>query len=48
MPDTAPRPKREKRQVSLEGQDPIEVLKRLLQSPPERPAKSEKPQSNPG
>jgi hypothetical protein len=41
-------PKREKRQVSLGGQDPIEVLKRLLgASPPSRddPKKRPNPRS---
>lgn len=47
MPDSTPHPKREKRQVSLEGQDPIEVLKRMLETPPERPAKTEKPHPDP-
>jgi hypothetical protein len=46
MPDPPRKPQREKRRVTLEGQDPIEVLKRLLETPPERPGKNEKPQSN--
>jgi hypothetical protein len=40
MPDQPRKPTREKRRVSLEGEDPIEVLKRLLGRPPEpRPPK---------
>jgi hypothetical protein len=41
MSELPPKPPREKRRVSLEGQDPIEVLKRLLRMPPKvkHPAK---------
>jgi hypothetical protein len=48
VPDSTAKPQREKRHVSLEGHDPVEVLKRLLETPPERPAKAKKPQGDPG
>lgn len=37
QPAVGPR-KNEKRRVSLDGQDPIEVLKRLLDAAPQKPA----------
>jgi len=41
MSDNREAPQREKRRVSLDGQDPIEVLKRLLGKPqaPNEPEK---------
>jgi hypothetical protein len=38
VPQTQGKAKREKRQLSLAGQDPIAVLKRLLATPPRVPA----------
>jgi hypothetical protein len=46
MADTPKKLPREKRTVSLEGNDPIEVLKRLLGRPP-APAKPKKGPSKP-
>ncbi len=47
MAESTGKLKREKRRVSLEGQDPVEVLKRLLKTLPEQPAKPERPQPDP-
>jgi hypothetical protein len=44
VPEATPIPKREKRRVNLAGHDPLEVLRRLLATPPEKPAK---PDSDP-
>lgn len=47
MPDKPEKRKHEQRRVSLDGQDPIEVLKRLLGRPPEpRPPKEKSGQSD--
>jgi hypothetical protein len=47
MPDLPRKPKHQKREVNLAGQDPIEVLKRLLRLPPNLPAaKGQAPHSD--
>lgn len=42
MPDQPGKQPREKRRVSLDGQDPIEVLKRLLGTPTQETNKERK------
>jgi len=42
MPENSEKPKREARRVSLEGEDPVEVLRRLLGTPTQETNKERK------